>query len=454
MVVGLFVGLFSLAIANNGAAISRTEDIELTIPDTVLEISGYAAPGALVTIQEGSSTLGTVLANAEGAYSTVLTSQDAGLRSIKTYFTDAEGIRSQTSTRNISIQPQRVTSFETYLSPTIIRRTPTQVQSGSIVQIVGYTVADARVSLSFGVVGDEQQVIANSAGYYEFLLDTKILDDGKYTVSTSSKKTGLTDSSEQSKSVSFRVVSKEKSEEGAPDIIVRPNQLPPPIPQSPDDGSVIVGDSVLITGESVPYAQIVIYENGKVIGSVLSNGQGKWEFNYTATSSPIVLTFEACREGVCSVLSQSLSLSFPALVSTQNPCSKQVFELESYRFWGVLPNEEVMLDVLLTNGDGVLFVDWGDGTTEERFDHDADRPTSYEHVYSTGQHNGSIRFEQGECNIARYFSVDARGHSGINTNFYLMALLILAILPFSYWSYIEGKVLMQKEVKKATKSNI
>ena len=106
-----------------------------------------------------------------------------------------------------------------------------------------------------------------------------------------------------------------------------------------------------------------------------------------------------------------------------------------------------------TSGDGVLSVDWGDGSGEERFDHDAERPQSYKHIYQFGQYNGLVSFLQDNCEITRYFSVDATRTSSIDSNYALVLFLILLILPFSYWSYIRGRVLMKTEMKKFAEEN-
>lgn len=443
----LVAGLFSsvlLGMSMTAGAITRTEDFELTIPDTTLQITGYAAPGALVTFTENGAVLGTTVALADGSFATLLTSQKSGIRNINTYFEDEDGIRSATSADSVSVQSQQQTSLDVYISPTIIRKTPAEVQQGSIIQVTGYTVANASVALSFGIAGDEIVTVAGVDGFYEFLLDTDDLADGTYDVFVvSTISSPVSSTSDTSEEVSFTLVSitepsPSEPDVTVPDIIVSPNQLPPPIPQSPDDGAIIVGDSVTITGESVPNAQIIVYENGDAIGSVFADASGQWSFEYTATSSPVTLTFEACRNGVCSVLSQSLSLSFE-FTRSQTCTDRNVFELADYRFWGVSAREFITLDVLITNGDGVLFVDWGDGNPVERFDHDADRPDGYQHAYSSGQFNGTARFVQGECEIVRYFSVDATATNDTNFNYWLVLVLTLIILPFTAYSYNRGK---------------
>lgn len=453
----LVTTLLSLAVVLPVAAQNtKSSPVKLTIPDTTLKLQGRASPGALVTIEENGSTVGTVVADSNGSYSTTLTSQQPGLRSLEIFFVDKENIRSSISSRKISVQSQRETIIDVFLSPTITRRTPVNVQQGSIVQVNGYTVANATVTLSYGIVGSEIITSSNNSGFYEFLLDTNALDVGKYSIFTVADVAGSLTLSEDSSKVSSNVIDipttgpsapGKPSRGDIPDIVVSPEQLPPPIPLTPDDGATINGNSVTITGESLPNAQIVIYENGNIIGSVFSDDSGRWSFDYTATLTPVTLTFETCRDGVCSVLSRTLTLNFTNIDTTVCTQEAVVFELQEYRFWGLNTRNNVELNVLLTSNDGILYVDWGDGSNEERFDHDEDRPTPYMHKYEPGQYNGIIRYSQGECEQIRYFSVDMSKITNNEDRYWLMALIILAILPFSYYAYARGKDLHPEEEK-------
>jgi hypothetical protein len=399
-----------------------------------LTLRGYAAPGALVTLREAGSTIGSVAADSSGYFSTTLSSQASGLRTISAQFKDRNGLTSVAEQKSVSVQAQQNTVVEFFLSPSIARRTAQQLQAGSLVQISGYTAANAVVKLTIEQTGEVLRVMASGSGLYEFLLNTGGLTDGDYTVNVTAELPSISKTSNKSKSVGFSV----RTENGptSPDIVVSPQQLPPPIPQTPEDGAVIDGNSVTITGESVPNAQIIIYENGQRIGSVFADENGKWVFEYQATSSPVTLSFEACINGRCSVLSKNITLSFTGI----GAC-RVVFELEQYRFWNQPVGSVLELDVFLTDGDGVATVLWGDKTAEEVFDHSAVRPVPLKHTYDRiGGYNGQVTFTQGGCAYTRYFSVDVVDvENSDNVNLWLVLFLILLLLPFSYISYEKGK---------------
>jgi len=426
-------------------AIAQTKkfnDVELTIPDTTLTLQGYAAPNAIITFSENSSVIGTVSANNNGFYSKTLPAQQTGIRTINQYFTDKEATKSQTITSSFSVASQQNTVVSTYHAPTITLRSDNQIQQGSIVQLSGYTVPNAAVSLQVSSQVSVS-VVADAKGFYEFFYNSEILRVGDYFATVTSTTTDATQKSEQSTSINFRIVS--SAVPTRPDIVVSPARLPPPIPQNPIDESTIEGNTTTISGESVPNAQINIYENGVLYGSIFADDTGSWSFTYTARFSPVTLSFEACIDGRCSVLSKTIKLFFNGL--NTGVCSV-VFELERYRYWGVSTGDQINLNVFLSSGDGVLYVDWGDDLVEERFDHDADRPRPYNKDYQKfGDYNGTARFVQGDCEITRYFSVRVRDNNTSDVVWILLpiALFCLYIANRYYRSPKEDDTIVLKD---------
>jgi len=416
--VAVLILFLCLGLTLPTGAASKSSDVTLTIPDTTISLQGFAAPNAIVVFIENGSVVGTATADATGFYNKVLSAQATGLRTVGQYFTDKEGVRSEITTKTVSVTSQQNTLLEVFIPPTITRRSNATLQPGSVVQLSGYTISNGLVTLKLPF-GGSQKVTANKDGFYEFLYDSSPLGEGGYTVSVSGSKSGIAQKSEQSIDVQFSIV--DESGPARPDFVVSPNQLPPPVPQSPDDGSVIEGNSTQISGESVPGAQINIYENGILYGSIFADDSGRWSFEYIARFSPVTFSFEACINGQCSVLSKTIILYFNDIVQA---CSA-VFELANYRFWSLQTEEALSLDVFLSSGDGILYVDWGDSTLKERFDHDADRPQSYRKSYEkAGDYNGTARFVQGDCEVVRYFSVQVS--DPLNANFVWSFWLFLA----------------------------
>jgi hypothetical protein len=398
----------------------------------VVTVSGFASPNALVTVSINNTVIGTTTADSSGLYTRSFGSQNPGIQNYKIYYKDSENNRSRVNSRSISIQPQKETNITANLSPTITRRTPNEVVKGSIIQINGYTAPNAEVKLMFSGRTTTYSSISALNGFYEFLLDSNELNEGNYIASVSSILNGV-DLSDTSSSVIFDVIP--ESIPSTPDIVVRPDQLPPPVPTSPENGSIINGDTTEISGQSIPNAQINIYENGILYGSVFSDSNGNWSFTYTARSTPVTLSFEACVNGKCSVLSKTITLEF-SIINDIN-CSVD-FELLTYRFWDVDISDEIELNIQNSTGNGIFEVIWGDGVIEY-FDYDQeDSNNLLSYRYSSqGNYNGKISLKENRndrCSKTRYFSVLVvdNNTNGLSTSILWLLLLIAGLLGLNY----------------------
>jgi hypothetical protein len=424
VVLTMTIGL----IQNSTFALTSSIPVELTVPDTLLRIDGLAAPNSQVTVREAGNIVASVVANSTGNFQAVI-SRPPGVHTISLDYTDVNSIKSQTNTQTISLQPQQTYVYNVFLSPTITRGNPGKVINGSIIQFRGLTAPSAVVTLKIDYNVYEFETLSDTNGFYEFLVDSSVLGDGNH-ISSTSAISGVS-LSDQSRSINFNV--EPKSDPSSPDIIVKPQQLPPPVTSSPQDGVLIDGSEVTIYGESVPNAQINIYENTKIIGSVFSDNYGKWFFKYNANSSPVTLSFEACVNGICSVLSRTLTLNFTNL---SVKCSLN-FELENYRFWDVSVNEQIVIKPLNTTNDGVFKIDWGNSITE-KFSYDQLKTDGFNYGYNNkGNFNGSITFESTagkNCSKTRYFSVlvsEENNNNNYNSLLWLL-LLIAGLLGLNY----------------------
>ncbi len=429
--LGKFVGISlatSLLCLLAGASVFaqvKSPVVSLDVPDTTLTVQGYAAPGALVIIEEGGSNIGTVLADSSGYFTTILVSQPFGVRDLQLHYDDGESLLSSIITESISVQPQQNTTLDVFLSPTIARRTQEKVQKGSIVQISGRSTPGATIKLVLSATGPFYTTTVDATGFYEFLVDSTDLDEAMYSASVVATISGSLESSTSNMVVFVITAVDAVDDEEVPVVfIVGPDELAPPVPLTPDDGTVIDGDSVTVEGESIPNAQINIYENGQLYGSVFADSSGKWSFEYTATSSPVTLTFESCIDGVCSVLSKSITLSFTKL----QQCSVN-FELAKYRFWGIRTDEQISLVLVDDVDSGIVEINWGDGASE-KFDFRATEARSFEKSYeSKGSYNGTITYSANDnesCEITRYFSVQVINKESSAMKFLWLVLVVVA----------------------------
>lgn len=400
-------------------AITRSEDVQVTVPTTDVEIRGKSSPQAFVTVRKGQSTVATTTAQLDGTFSVVF-NQPSGLQTYSVFYDDSFGIRSNVLTRTVSVQPQQTNIFSYYLSPTLTIARYNPIVVGSIVQIRGQTVPGATVQIVFDGGVKNYQTTANASGNYEYLYDSAELGSGTYSINARASQ--ASDTSDISLTETITVVAVE--DKPTPDIRVKPELLPPPTVLVPSDGTVVTGDNIVIRGESVPNAQIVVYEDGKPIGSIIADNNGNWEFSYSSQKSSTVLTFEACLAGRCSVLSKPLSLYF---VFDTSPCRLE-FNLQSYRFWNITENQELQLIIesISESSDGKIKVDWGDGIIEV-FTSDYELKKIGYRYSSPGSYSGVIEYSNstGSCTVTRYFSVVVVQKDADSSDWWIVFLLLI-----------------------------
>ncbi len=416
-----------MMIGLSAHAITRTETVELTVPDTVLDISGFASPNATVEVREFGSVIGSVVADVNGNYSLSLVSQSPGFRTLIISQNDVDGQASNQVPQIVSVAVQDTTSLVVNIAPTIDRKTDLEVLQGSLVQINGYTAANSVVTLTF-TSGQQITTTSNASGFYEFLVSTSDLPTGENSVFVESSVGAQ--SSQASSVVSFVVV---RESDASPDLVVSPELLPPPVVTSPDNDAEIPGNSVPVSGTAIPNSQINIYENGVLIGSTFADDSGEWTFVYTAISTPVSLSFEACVGGECSVLSTNLQLNFSLVLENLLACEIG-FALSEYRFWGVPVGDEISLNAVDIRGEGIFVIDWGNGV-QETFNYRDGQDSVFRWEYDApGNYSGTVRYVQGfddidnECQITRYFSVNVVDQR--SSDLFLWILIIATLLSW------------------------
>jgi hypothetical protein len=220
-----------------------------------------------------------------------------------------------------------------------------------------------------------------------------------------------------------------------PQTVSRPLVARAPSVLFPIDNSVISSDRTLIEGSAAPGSQINIYENDRIVGSVFTGPDGRWSFLYIATISPVTLRFESCINDTCSVLSDSITLSFDLVLSLGNPEQCQgVLDLEQYRFWDIAKGDVVTVGVNSGSPGSKVVVDWGDGVVTE--------PDSimgskkYFHTYTeSGNYTGKVSLTNNECSQERFFSVSVVGEQNKTNPLVVLSLFFFSSLLISriFW---------------------
>ncbi len=424
--IGLFTVLvgFSLTVQRSSAIQSST-DVELTIPQTRVAFSGYAAPSGLVKVVKNESIVATTVANSLGYYTTEFTHQ-SGVHEFELFYTDIRGVESSRSTVSISISSQQTTQKTVYLSPTISLGSQKNVSKGSVIKVFGYSAASSSVALSLDYASETFSATSDASGYYEYFLDTSRMRIGEHLL-TSTVTIG-TNKSASSPIVRFTVDDSSTVNQSSPDLIVGPAVISPPVILLPEDGAVIESDSVEIIGEAPPGSQINVYQDGELYGSFFADEDGRWKFIFSPTYTPVTLSFETCVEGTCSILSRTITLSFPDL-------AKQCIDTPSlgdYRFWGVDTSEEVAL-VMNSSFAGTIEINWGDGKVE-RFSYDDISSREFKNSYSkSGNYQGKILFSTDQCVYEKYFSVHVV-QAEKDSRQYTFIILFIGLLIGAYLS--------------------
>lgn len=419
---------YGLFVVEATSAQQTSVDVELTVPETKVAFSGYAAPNSLVKVLKNNTPITSISADSLGYYNVSFTHQ-TGVYSFDVYYTDVTGVESSKTTTSVSITSQKTTQKTLHLSPTISLGSQTSVSKGSVVSVYGYTAANSRIRITRDYGKQLYETTSDTSGYYQYLLQTSDMISGEHLLS--SYVLVGSDKSASSRIVRFSV--EDSTAQPSLDFIVGPAVLAPPSILLPEDGAVIDSESVEIIGESAPGSQINVYQDGVLYGSFFADEQGKWKFVFIPTYSPVTLQFESCIDGECSILSRTITLVFSSL----NLQCKLQPELVEYRFWGIEKGSSVELE-LQEGFDGTISIDWGDGT-EERFSSSLFSARSFSKAYdSVGKFDGVVTFQDGDCEYERYFSVHT---VAVEKEFrhYALLLILLGLIVGSYLAHRDRK---------------
>lgn len=400
LLLGVLAVVLQLQLVSATAGAS-TAPVQFAVPDTTLQIQGFASSNAFVQIFDGDALVGTVIADANGVFNKNFPSMTSGLHNIRLQYQDASGLFSDQVSQTINVRSQSDTAVEYFLPPTV-DISPSSVTEGDLVSFSGSSIPNATIEiiLDGGALILRPQTDAN--GRYSISVDTGGYYFGKHSIRATTLQGGLKSFQSQKREFIVNPISADAQNPGT-----APRTLEPPvITASP----IIATDSEtnLIRGTAPPYSQIIIYIDGEPVGSTFANSEGQWFFNVTILDSSSEIRVVACIENECSDLSNSVTIEFSGELGR---CSTFRFWLAEYRYWGIETGNGI--DVPVTGVSGIapyeVLVDWGDQVTE-RFNRNDAASYKLHHVYDdTGQFNGSITMvDDSGCEYTRYFSVDVR----------------------------------------------
>jgi hypothetical protein len=209
---------------------------------------------------------------------------------------------------------------------------------------------------------------------------------------------------------------------------LRPDIISAPTINPESNGIIIDGSIITLSGMAAPSSQVNIYVDGKLAGSVFANENGQWTFRYKALSSPVVFRLEACLDGVCSVLGDSI------IVDVELDECSTTFSLTQYRYWDMPVHEPLFLQIVDLTTDGVLTVDWDDKTIET-YDLSVENTESPSHLYTRpGQYNARLTLRSGDCSYERSLSIAVVSSTNWR-NYWWLILAPLAVGAAGYYHH-------------------
>ncbi len=251
----------SIALTDDVAPVTGPITEGNTTNDTKPAISGVTEAGATVTIKDGSTVLGTVVADGSGNYSfTPIAPLNEGAHSISATATDAAGNTITSTTTNFTVDSIAPTIEMTITDDVGTSQGP--IANGAIIDdtkptISGTTEAGATVTIKDDAGNTLGSATADTNGNYTITPTTALSEGQHYIVVTATDTAG---NSTTASSVVFTV-----------------DTTAPTAPVLDDtDGSIVVG-----TAE--PGSTITITDgNGNPIGTTTANQNGN--FSYTPTT--------------------------------------------------------------------------------------------------------------------------------------------------------------------------
>lgn len=370
--------------------------INVEVAGTSLALTGCASPSAFVQIFDGNTPVATATANSRGRFSKRINvnNSSAGLHTFRFYYEDANNRTSSVVSRNINLSSQSDTALNLLL-PTTIEHEPEPVVAGNYLIFRGSTCPGALVNVNL----DNNFTLAanaDSKGNWYVIANTDNFYKGGHVYDALSSLNGQL--SPKSQKYQFNVTGDGQAP-GEP-----PSELTPPVITEPADMFLSSSDTVTLRGTGPLNAQIEIFVDNQLAGSVFTNPLGKWSFTMKLHGPLSTITARSCYLKKCGDFGNSIRIRFGDDIGL----CKVRFSLQDYRFFGIDAGGGIDLNVIAINGESSYEtnIDWGDATLEN-FTLEPEGILKFHHVYNShGQYNGSITLSDSNgCQTSAFFSV-------------------------------------------------
>ena len=255
------VGLSAPALSVGGVTYDR---------DNTPTLTGVAEAGSTVTVKDGSTVLGTTVADASGNYSFTPSSNRAlseGNHTLQVTATDAAGNVSSVATQSVKIDTSApATPTENWASPAVTTTSGVTYDRDNTPTLTGVAEAGSTVTVQDGatVLGT---TVADASGNYAFT-PTSALSDGVHDLNVTATDLAGNVSSQASQTVTIDTV--------APNVPT----------ESVSASATVTFQSVTydtnrtptITGTAEAGSTVTIKDGDNTLGSVTANAQGAYSF--------------------------------------------------------------------------------------------------------------------------------------------------------------------------------
>jgi len=424
-----------LGVGTVGAAtITETKPgapVSLSVPDTELLVQGCVAAQSLVTISDDNTVVGTDTSNADGLYSRLLVSQTPTIHVIDVFYEDPEGVVSDPTSNLVALPTQTTTVHNAYPPPTV-NHSPLSVEAGQSITFRGYTCPGATVS----VVVDNSvtyTAVAGADGLWTLEVDSINFTQGVHAYRVSAAGPGYATDSTLNRQ--FTVVG---AQDAGPSVDTTPAEALVDLSQSveiltPDDGFRTNTRNVLVSGVGPANAQVELYADGVLVGSVFTNAFGEWSLVLSVLGTSQVLEARACSGSRCGQISEQVEVFYVASSTDAGECRVRI-RLQKYRYTNLQSTRGIDITLEITEGwsdeqryDAVI--DWGDLAVDH---HTVEAQTTVlHHTYSQpGHYNGTVSVgNDPECRDTVYFSVEVVDRArGSNTLAFVSGFLLFVFL--------------------------
>jgi hypothetical protein len=409
--------------------------VSIGVGDTSLVVSGRTSPGALVTILDGNTIIGSATADAAGVFSKTFPVVTPGIHQLSIYATDAAGRLTDKITQEVNAVEHATTTVSVFLPTTVV--IDPSVQLGDIQHIQGSTIPSGTVTITLDGSATFQ-VTADVNGNWEYNLSTMGLNIGQHAL-YGIVSDGVGNQSYPTAQYHFTITA--LPIQGQPPTgggIGNPGGAAPkpPVITQPSSGATVSNPVLTVKGTAQPGSRIDIFNGSRIIGSVFANTKGEWTIDISLSESLYELKARACFGELCSDFSNTVTIYYQA---AQGRGGLYAY-LDSYGYKRKA-NESLVFPLHIRGGQlpYAVTIDWGDGTVDRFSTEQLD--VSLSHTYKrAGYYNGRIIVQ--DKNGERYLLAYATEVVASNAPVYwwwLLLLLLLLLLLYILWRYSRHK---------------